>query len=391
MAQLITGEVATLLREIFIIIEQRADDWVNVIPEALVLKNQCSVVDAILPHIDTGLDEDSLQYRCMATIKTILESARDEIEEFIRRDTKERHLLGKVFWNSKRVFLATWYRESFKNKSDALAESIRDITMYMNLGDCFRKVTVDHVKDLLSPASYEFWMKHVGSNVSDNNAWAIFIQQYQIIYGRLSEDMIESIRRVACVNGTDLTVYGFIRITKEYGFPIDVDRLPPLPLSNVVMSEEGRMEIAKMVMSLMSDFSSKEMHQSFIRVELWYKGVNREDKDALQKRADEWAECIVASRNAEHKTELHLAVEELDYSRKTISLFYQRYMVIWRIGRVSREMLSDVDFPGKARIRSFLRYIYPLDYANYRIVIRQDPAKWDHRSPKVYKFLKELL
>ncbi|KAF7720538.1 hypothetical protein EC973_007627 [Apophysomyces ossiformis] len=390
MPHLAASEVIGLLKEVLKIIEERADDWANVIPEALVLKNQCSVIETILPRIDTALGEESLQYRCMATIKTTLESAKAEIEEFIRRDTKERHLWGKVLWNSKRVFLATDYRQSFKNKAETLTETIQKIAMYMNLGDTFRKFTVDQVKDHMSPASYEFWTKHIGNHVSHSNAWAIFIQQYQGMHGPLSDDAIESIRRVACVSGTDLTIYGFIRVTKQYGFPVDVCKLPPLPVSNAVMSEEARMQLAKMVMSLMAEYSSKVVHRSIIRINLWYEHTKKDDPHAMQRRADEWAEYIVQARKTANKKPIHKEAENVEYARRTISMFYQRYMVMWRIGKVSRQMLSDVDFPGRSRMRDFIRCISPLDYANFRIVLGQDPSEWDERKPQVYSFLEEL-
>ena len=76
---------------------------------------------------------------------------------------------------------------------------------------------------------------------------------------------------------------------------------------------------------------------------------------------------------------------------------------MWRIGQVSRETFADVDFPGKARIKDFLNYIQPLDYANYHIVmygpnsgktqeeIEKAIKNWPNKEPKVYKFLKELI
>ncbi|KAG0163194.1 hypothetical protein DFQ28_000294 [Apophysomyces sp. BC1034] len=391
MSNFITNDVTTLVREVVKLIENQADDWINVVPEALALMSQCSVIETILPSCETELSENSLQYKCMSKMKTILESAKKEIDEFITQDTKQRNLWGKMLWKSKRVALATVYRERFRKKAEALAGSIQNITAYLKLGDAFRKVTIDHVKHLMSLPSYEFWMTYIGQDLSGDNIWSTFIQQYQIMFGHLSEDTIESIRRIACVTKTDLTIYGFIRLTNEFDFPIDEDLLPPLPQSSVVMSEEGRIQIAEMVISLMSDFSSKEMQQHLIHVYTWYRDVQRHDIRGLQKRADEWAEYLKQSRDIDEKAPEHIEADHLDFSRRTISLFYQRYMVMWRIGRVSREMLSDVDFPGRMRIQDFLRYILPLDNAHYRIVMGQDSTHWDHRKPKVYSFLKELL
>ncbi|KAF7724292.1 hypothetical protein EC973_001193 [Apophysomyces ossiformis] len=384
-------ELNSLIGDVYKIIKESVDDWVKVLPEALELKGQCTMIDRILPYIDKGLCEDSYQYQFVVDMKHILDSAQTEINKFLARETKERNLFGKFVWNSKRVYLAMSYRESFKKKAEEMARKIEKIMQLMQLADILNEPMVDLVKNHLSKESYEFWTTYVGRKISPDKAWAIFIQQYQFIYGRLDEETVESIRRVACINGTDLTIYGFVQITKDYGFPIEVDSLPPLHLSNVVMSEEGRMEITKMVMNLMSDHSSKKMHQSVKRVDLWYKDINRDDKQALRRRADEWGHYIVESRKKGMKSPIHKEAEELDFARRTISMFYQRYMAIWRIGRVSRGMLSDVDFPGKSRIRCFIRDIEPLDNANYRIVFGNDIREWDHRRPKVYNFLRELV
>ena len=66
-------------------------------------------------------------------------------------------------------------------------------------------------------------------------------------------------------------------------------------------------------------------------------------------------------------------------------------MTLWRVGRVSRETFADVDFPGKNRIKDFLRYVQPLDHANYHIIIGKSAEDWINKKPKVYCFLEELI
>ncbi|KAG2220677.1 hypothetical protein INT45_008220 [Circinella minor] len=122
------------------------------------------------------------------------------------------------------------------------------------------------------------------------------------------------------------------------------------------MGEDKRMEIAKMVMDLVQEFASLEMQKHLIAVYTWYAHTNKEDINAMQERANEWARLVTEARDVSFvKTNAHIRANEVDSARRAVSLFYQEYMVMWRIGQVSREMFMDVDFPDKGRIKDFIK------------------------------------
>ncbi|CAO3645946.1 unnamed protein product [Cunninghamella echinulata] len=188
-----------------------------------------------------------------------------------------------------------------------------------------------------------------------------------------------------------VTVFDFIAVVNDYGFPFNLEQLPIM--AGPPPSELARIETAKLLTDLMVYFSSLEMREHLIILYTYFKDVNRKDKDAMIEKANVWAKVVLSSRGKDKSefTEEQKEADQVDLARRTISLFYQRYMVLWRTGQYARDLFNDVDFPGKARVYEVRDYVLPLDHANYHIVIKGDSTKWESKRPKVYKFLDQLV
>jgi hypothetical protein len=400
MEELIKDNAIIILQKTIEQFKKTIDNWKNVIPEGLGLINKCDIILNLIPRIKnfSSLPEYNNIYK-------IIKEANDEIHEFITKDEKQRNLFGNMLWKSKRLYLATIYRESFQQKSNEIQENINFLINIINDSSIINEPKIQWFKENMSLKSYNFWLNNMGEQIYPRGAWLKFSQSYQNLYGKWNDTTHECIRRIVCIDGKDMSLYSFIALTKEYEFPINLETIPPLLQSRNIMSEEARMEIAKMVLGLMNEFSSDKMYDYINCMYNWYKYINKNDKDGLQKRANEWANIKILLTNKKNgdKSLEEFEVEKLDKARRYISFFYQRYMAMWRIGQVSRETFSDVDFPGKARIKDFLNYIRPLDYANYHIVIygsnsgkskeeiEEAIKNWPNKEPNVYKFLKELI
>jgi hypothetical protein len=327
-------------------------------------------------------------------MKKTFSEINNEINDFIRKDEKERNLWGKISWKTKRIALCSEYRELFQLRSNEIQKYINEILEIAKLTEVINKPKVQWFKEYMSEESYKFWGIYFGNDIVPNEAWDIFTKQYQYTYGNWDETTEEIIRRIVCTRNKDMNLFGFITLTNEYGFPIDLEKLPSLIKSKAIVTEETRMEIAKMVMNIVLEFSSEDMGKKLLFIYRWYKGINKNDSSAIQKRANEWAIVLKESRKNTILGKFYTwyyQPQELDISRRSISFFYQRYMVMWRVGQLSRNVFDEVDFPGKARIKDFLKYVQPLDHANYHIIISGDPNQWKNKKPKVYKFLEELI
>jgi hypothetical protein len=178
----------------------------------------------------------------------------------------------------------------------------------------------------------------IQASSNDGGAWALFVQAYQQKYQvDWDSNTLERIRRVACKDGTHMTINGYILLTKLCDFPLNLERLPSLMDSHATVSAQTRMEVAKMVNELITYYSTREMRDLIVSIFTWYKGYNKRDHEAWQGRANDWAHAVLANRGKtldEMDDEGRLA-EQVDMARRTYSFFFQRYMVIVQEKRVT--------------------------------------------------------
>lgn len=366
------------------------DDWQNVVPEGKSLKIQCELFQSLI--------QDLLQYpslpikNILIDINKTMESTNELIKKFLNEEEKKRSVFGNIEYNIIRVYNAYSYRQTFRETTQKLDSTKTKIKEIMNLSRELNKPTVHMYSDhMVNHESFVFWKEIFGEELGTPDGFGQFINHYQEKYSIIwDNDTIERIRRVSCTNEQNFNVSGYITLTKLCSFPINIEKLPSLVDSRGIDSAQTRIEVAKMVNELISYYSSKEMRDLIVSVYKWYKGAKKINEQEWKERANLWATTIIKVRTKESKelTEDEQLAEKVDLARRTYSFFFQRYMVIYKIGKVSKETFGDVDFPGKARMYEFINYIEPLDEANFLIVMRQSPEKWDRKKPKIYTFLR---
>ncbi|CAO3593577.1 unnamed protein product [Absidia cylindrospora] len=373
----------------------RIDDWQNVVPEGKALRKECQLFQGIIAGV---VDKPYLPISgILNDVSATMKATNDDIVDFLNKDKrKDRSAFNKAGWKVNRVYLAWDYRAKFKATTEYLEVNKKKIEDTLALSAVVNKPTAHWYKgDMANEESFAFWREICGEELHAPN-WSIFTETYQQRYNvTWDSDMLERVRRVACRDGDHLTISGYIILTKLCDFPLKVEKLPLLIDSHATVSAQTRMEIAKMVNELITYYSTKEMRDLLVAIFTWYKGCNKRERngEAWQERANEWAREIIKNRgkSIDELDERGKLAEQVDMARRTYSFFFQRYMVVFTIGQLSKEMFSQVDFPGKARMFEFIDHVKPLDHANYHIVIRGDPTVWESKQPKVYKFLSDYI
>ncbi|KAI8089046.1 uncharacterized protein BX664DRAFT_332044 [Halteromyces radiatus] len=376
---------------------QLIDDWQSVGPEGKTLLKECELFEVIIkdvknkPHLPIT--------EILASVDKTLNSTNDMITQFLERDKKQRaSTFGTITWKVKRVYLAHDYRATFKSTSAHLEASKKKIEDTLRLSAIVSKPTIHWYRDdMPNHESFLFWKEMCGEDLQakEGNTWDLFVKNYQMKYGvDWNDDITERIRRVACSGGgSGLTIAGYICLIKLCDFPLNLEKLPTLMDSHATVSAQTRMEVAKMVNELITYYSTREMRDLIVAIFTWFKDTDKHDKVAWQERANEWARQLMNNRGKKYDEldEEGRLVEQVDMARRTYSFFFQRYMVVFKIGQLSKEMFAEVDFPGKARMYEFINYVRPLDHANYHIVIHGDPSEWIAKQPKVYTFLEDFI
>lgn len=367
----------------------RIDDWKNVVPEGKGLQRECEVFQNLI--------KDLLQYRDLPISKILKDvnntmiSTNILISKFLKEEDEKRSVFNEINYNIKRVYYSYTYRQTFNEATKNLQSSKTKIKEIIELSKLFNKPTIFMYSNHIDHKSLVFWKEMFGEDINSPGDFDFFISKHNSEYGYdWNYDDRERIRRIACTNERDFNISGYIHLIKTCGFPIKVEKLPSLIDSKSIESVQIRMEVAKMVNELISYFSTKEMRDSIVSVFKWYKDVNKKNKKEWQEKANLWARTISEMHKKDPKNytnDEHLA-DSVDIARRTYSFFFQRYMVIYKIGKVSKETFGNVDFPGKARIFEFIEYFEPLDKANFLVVMNKPPEKWIDKKPKVYTFLR---
>ncbi|KAI9489147.1 hypothetical protein BDB00DRAFT_932164 [Zychaea mexicana] len=404
----VTNDTITFIKTVVDFLEKTADDYKQVIPEAVGFERECRhVYDILNPiltedpdfnsylhkYITGGMSDRTRHQGQQAILKEIVRTlylAEKKINQYLTQNAQQnKTILQKIQWFVKRTYTAQEYRAYFKGENEGIRKLMNDLITTRNLAAGAGIVTVNRFEQDMPKEGFNFWIKYIGKDIV--TPWERFSEAYTLLYGDMEPNELQYVRKLLCSSGgSSITVFGYIGLIRKHSFPFENvgTDLPPVEKT---LSEESRMEIAKMVMQLVSEFASEEMKGYLTAMYTWYDGIPRNDEKALQERANEWARLKNELRRVEVPTAEHEKADKLDGARRAISFFYQRYMVMWRIGKLSREAFSGVDFPGKARIRDFIRYVQPLDKANYLISMKKDESTWKQKKPQVYQFLEQLL
>ncbi|KAG2227395.1 hypothetical protein INT45_007420 [Circinella minor] len=329
----------------------------------------------------------------VAEITEHIDKSQKRLDKFIKEHEKKKSWHLQIRWMFRRALIAKEHRDFIRDESNAIRHLLNDLVLCQKLAETAATPSIDLFQADLTEEPYMFWKKHIGQNIVGK--WSVFFTAYSLLYGQMDQyDLAYAERTLKSQHGGDeVTIYSFISFTRKHGFPFKKSIAKATPETEPPLSEEARMEITKMVMNMVTDFSKEEMRKNVIALYSWFDGIKRSDEEGHQQRANEWATLVKETRRLKEEdyTERHGKAVEVDRARRELSFFYQRYMVMWRVGQVSREAIKDIDFPGKARINDFLRMCKPLDKANYHIIIGKKDNWEIHAKPKVYKFLEKLL
>lgn len=208
-----------------------------------------------------------------------------------------------------------------------------------------------------------------------------FLPRFRSEFGITANEKV--LENILCIDRT-ISYYTLVEHGKEYDFLFDMSMIPA-PLDATTMSQESRLVLTNTIIGLMKDFSSETMSDHIVAIITYLKGND------IEQKAKEWGLTIRESRTGIEPTDAHKHAIRLDRARRAWFYFYQQYVVIWRIGQVSQDIMKDLDFPGKSRIKDFLKYNEPLERHDYMTVMQNEPLEWSHREPKVYVFLLELI
>ena len=327
------------------------DDYVKAIPEAVEFASKC---DEYL-KIEKIYQQGSLPKELINS-KAYIDDAKSECEKIIKEYARDKNFLGKT----KFIFIlsarAGSYRKYFKDKSVELSKELDKIRKDI-------KSIAPEPRVKLPAIAKVFWANNFKQTSSVS--WDDFKVKYTS-ENSIDEGNICKFEKYLCVDN-HVTIYAFYSTCSQFGYPI------MLPVENHV----DTMKLAELIMNLNKEFY---------------------DPDAMGKH---WAKITDLNRNYKEEKKLlkHLITMkenkekwlQLNISRGIISSLFQRYMMLWRIGKVSQEMFDNVDFPGKARIKIFIYVCETIDKVNYGHLNLDHEKESEKGRPQVYDFLRAVL
>ncbi|KAI8139934.1 hypothetical protein BJV82DRAFT_659658 [Fennellomyces sp. T-0311] len=409
---LTTNDHAAFVKESLLLFVETIEAWDEAVPDVYGFTRDCRLaIDVIQPIIQSfkGFDEELQRYieqyeehekdnakdidddkKIVKEIVAVIIQTRYNINEFRKavKGAEERLATENAKAIVSSVTRYKTIRRDIQEKTKRLQDLIILLEKRKNCAKSASDPKLEQFRTRLTPTAFNFWKKHVGETTS--TSWDMFAQNYTILFG--THDMLDLKEIKEYLSVTDkgnelMTLYGFITLTEKHGFPF-AKNPETMPRHRKKENTDGiRTEVAKM-------FASKDMQDHFLAIYQWFQGVDRKDTKAIEKRADHWAAVRKASRkllNDSQKTEEQLEADRVDFARRSISFFYQQYRVLWRVGQPQRDMLSEVDFPGKGRLREFIAFCKPLDYSNFHYVLDLEPERWPTAQPDVYHFLEQLV
>jgi hypothetical protein len=404
-----TSNTIAFLTSVISFMQQTYSDWSAVIPEGLEFEQEChNVLNIIQPILENDEDldiylkqytmnkcKDKIIYKGMKgiikNIITLIYNAQKKLYEFMDRNNSKL---------SFRLFVRTWVASDYRQYYIAETKRIRNLlddlcrTQQIDVVESTRRLK--HFENKMPKEAYIFWKKSMGDILRVK--WIDFADSYQLLYREWSDEEKGTLKRKLCDVGDELTIFGFISLIKNHGFPMTGEII----IKYEIISEDSRIKVIEIVMKFIEDFSSDKMAKHLTHIYDWYNREIMDKYSSHQERANHWGVLRMTSRYKKYceKTPEEIEADNVNEARRYISFFYQRYMVLWRVGKISRETFADVDFPGKARIKDFLRYVEPLDHANYHVVIHSNTpdiekkefiSNWPTKKPKVYRFLEEMI
>ena len=389
-------DILTFFNNVSLELQAKPEHINQVILEAFVFAAHCELGNEIIQPIlkqDAALQDELWEFRTndFFSVKHILgttENHKTTLKAIVKlmSHVKQRHDVfkteGYTYNNDERSVHINFLKDETAKFRQLLN------TLYLHKVPGSPILKIQQCQPIMSSDAYDFWVL-LSSDVVVG--WDKFSSIYNILFGSVEPQYKTYVKNFLCDANSNVTVFNFISLIEQFDFPFGKNN------DKSVMGEEGRVEVTKMIMELMRELASSAMRDHLLTIYDWFKGIERTNTDAINKRANEWASIIKGSPRTEittpktTKTDEQQRADNLDLARRAVCLFYQRYMVLWKIGPAAREVIKGVDTPGKARMRDFLTYVLPLDKANLTVVIGADQKTWEQKRPKVYDFVDTLV
>lgn len=356
------SEIYSMASDIIKFIHILATDYVNAIPEAKEFSDKCDMYFEIAEKYNNStlkIHHDK--------IKEYIEEVNDKAKKIINNSSKEKNLLGKTLFNIELLTKAGYYRKYFSEKSELISKELKNIGAIINIMAPEPPVKLPTLAKI-------FW----NDNFEDKKSvpWETFSEKYSF-YQNLSEESINVAKKYLCVNNC-VTIYAFYATCSQLGYPIMIPIQPQI----------DTMKLAELVMELNKEFYSFEFGKHWNKM--------RKLENESESEEDLYNKLKKLCLSKEDKDIEYW--KELNISRSIVSSFFQRYMMLWRIGRISQEMLDNIDFPGKARMKIFNYSCGTIDHVNYTEYLKlhlPSPSKkeklWEEGKPQVYDFINQLL
>jgi hypothetical protein len=283
----------------------------------------------------------------------------------------------------------------FVDRDDGLRKYYRHLLLTQStiLRNLAQQSTIESTIFCSSNANaQEFWRTHFKSSLEVS--WNDFILAY-----RVAVVAMEVRHETALCNSLSLdnvvSCYTFESGVHRFNFPFDITMFP-IPITS--WSPEARLMLVSNFQRLMDQFYANEMSIATLGVRqyLMDESGKRLSGTALDSKAEQWAIIVKCTPRLYWLKDIRLSEEQrvataVNEYRKMWGCFFENYMVLWRTAQIAYANLSDIDFPGKGRIRDYLLFCEPLDFYNNTIVLQCSPSEWNRRCPKRYKFLRRLL
>ncbi|ORX53475.1 hypothetical protein DM01DRAFT_1336013 [Hesseltinella vesiculosa] len=411
--------------------------WPAIPAEALALKYLCQYFleernDLLLAkwiRQDKHMDLDSLFDKALAILTT-----------FKERDAALTALWGQTIAREKRTQLLAEFQHPFQR---SILHDLNKLLKKANLAFPYYQELDSFQTDMPSPASYQFYQSVFGRQARPGNAqmWPTFLAKYQQQFGNLDSTTKACLQRLClgqmhCTDASgkdDMSIFNYITLTRDYGFPLRLDQLPLLaagsagnPSSHangmvgdmLTSSSFLLMQTTQMVWDFIHAFGSKETMMHVQAIHTWYQGTKSPD---VEDRANQWAVALSQAHKVQqcqtqpssgltinttasppsppysaapllpthHQYALGLP-EKVDLGRRHVTCLYQKFMSLWRMNQYARDIFKDVDFPGHDNIIDMQQFILPLEHAHYLYIMHGTPSKWPLLCPKVYPFLEQL-
>lgn len=355
-------EYYSIASEIIKSIHDLIDNYVNSIPEAKEFLDKCDQsLETAKIHGQRKLEKN----RMNSIIKHISE-AKNKSDKIVKDNMEHKNLWGKSKYNIILLIKAGEYRKYFKDKSEQLSKELIEIRNEL---------------DSISPqpptrlplSAMLFWNNHFQDKKSVT--WNEFITQYTS-ENNITEDEIErKFKKYLCnIDNNAISIYTFYSTCTQFSYPI------MLPVENHV----DTMKLAELIMNLTKELYSPEFGRH------WGKLLELKSKAKINNKFErKLLYENLAKLGKSDDQEWFLILHQY---RSTASSFFQRYMMLWRIGNASQEMLDNVDIPGKSRIYTFIQVCETIDEVNYKEILKLDTEKsWEKGRPQVYDFLRAVL